>query len=270
MRTVGSACVGAEEDAAFSLIQSLEGGVRTPAVIADRSLGDIVSGPGRELSLQRFEGVPLARLNEAQRGGVMRILELYAGTMRDEIAGPALAKVREAGDRDAALRLGGQPCARPAALLPRAGAHGAGRVRQHAGRRQPRAFDLDRSAWACSAATSSRRTTRGRIDPCRYKKSRHVASCRRRGCPSGRSRKQAGTHARLNHRRQHGVLIPPAGMTWMAATASARSRPWCAPRGPRHRRAERPAVGPRPAERPSCRRRRYRSWPARSPWAGGR
>ena len=93
----GFRLVGAEEDAVFSLLQSLEGGVRSQAVIADRSLGDIVSGPGREVSLQRFEGVPLARLNEAQRGGVMRILELYAGTMREEIAGPALAKVREAG-----------------------------------------------------------------------------------------------------------------------------------------------------------------------------
>ncbi len=93
----GFRLVGAEEDAAFSLIQSLEGGTRTQAMLADRSLGDIVSGPGRELSLQRYEGVALARLNEAQRAGIMRLLELYAGTMRDEIAAPALAKAREAG-----------------------------------------------------------------------------------------------------------------------------------------------------------------------------
>jgi len=92
----GFRLIGAEEDAAFSLIQSLDGALRTQAVIADRSLGDIVSGPGRELDLKRFEGVPLARLNEAQRGGILRILELYAGTMREEVAAPALAKVREA------------------------------------------------------------------------------------------------------------------------------------------------------------------------------
>ena len=92
----GFRLIGAEEDAAFSLIQSLDGAQRTQAVIADRSLGDIVSGPGRELDLKRFEGVPLARLNAAQRGGILRILELYAGTMREEVAAPALAKVREA------------------------------------------------------------------------------------------------------------------------------------------------------------------------------
>jgi hypothetical protein len=93
----GFRLLGAEEDTAFGLVRSLEGEVRTRAIIADRSLGDIVSGPGREASLQHAQGVPLARLNEAQRGGVMRIVELYAGTMREEVAAAAVAKVREAG-----------------------------------------------------------------------------------------------------------------------------------------------------------------------------
>jgi Protein of unknown function (DUF3500) len=92
----GFRLLGDEETAAFGLIGSLEGAVRSQAVIGDRSLGDIVSGPGRELTLQRAEGVPLARLNEAQRDGVMRILQLYAGTMREEIAAAQLTKVREA------------------------------------------------------------------------------------------------------------------------------------------------------------------------------
>jgi Protein of unknown function (DUF3500) len=92
----GFRLLGEEETAAFSLIRSLEADVRGQAVLGDRSLGDIVSGPGRELALQRTEGVPLARLNEAQRDGVMRILQLYAGTMREEIAAAELARVREA------------------------------------------------------------------------------------------------------------------------------------------------------------------------------
>jgi hypothetical protein len=93
----GFRLLGAEEDQAFDLIRSLDGAVRAEAIIADRSPGDIVSGPGRELSLQRREGVALTKLNEAQRGGVLRILELYAGTMRAEIAKAALGKVQEAG-----------------------------------------------------------------------------------------------------------------------------------------------------------------------------
>jgi hypothetical protein len=93
----GFRLLGAEEDAAFELVRSLEGAVRSAALIADRSLGDIVSGPGRERDLERFEGVPLSRLNEAQRLGVLRILELYAGTMREEVAAASLARIRASG-----------------------------------------------------------------------------------------------------------------------------------------------------------------------------
>jgi hypothetical protein len=93
----GFRLLGAEEDQAFALIRSFDAGVRAEAIIADRSLGDIVAGPGRELSLKRFEGIALSGLAEGQRDGVLRILELYAGTMREEIAAPALARLREAG-----------------------------------------------------------------------------------------------------------------------------------------------------------------------------
>lgn len=93
----GFRLLGAEEDAAFGLVRSLEGDLRTQAIIGGRSLGDIVSGPGREAALQRFEGVPLSGLNDAQRAGIMRILELYAGTMRDDVAAAVLARVRDMG-----------------------------------------------------------------------------------------------------------------------------------------------------------------------------
>jgi hypothetical protein len=93
----GFRLLGSEEDQAFSLMRSLEGSVRDAAIIANRSLGDIVSGPGRELALRQRQGVAVTSLNEAQRAGVMHILELYANTMRPEIADAALAKVQEAG-----------------------------------------------------------------------------------------------------------------------------------------------------------------------------
>jgi Protein of unknown function (DUF3500) len=93
----GFRLLGVEEDQAFSLLRSLEGSARAQVMIADRALGDIVAGPGRELSLQRFEGIALAHLNEPQRDGVMHILELYAGTMREEIAAAALGRLRQAG-----------------------------------------------------------------------------------------------------------------------------------------------------------------------------
>jgi len=93
----GFRLVGAEEDAAFGLIRSLEGPVRARAVIGDRALGDIVSGPGRELSLGRFEGIAVSGLSGLQQSGVMQVLQLYAGTMREEIASAAMTRLREGG-----------------------------------------------------------------------------------------------------------------------------------------------------------------------------
>ena len=142
----GFRLLGAEEDAAFGLVRSLDGDLRTQAIIAGRSLGDIVSGPGREASLQRFEGVPLSRLNDAQRTGIMRILELYAGTMREDVAAAVMAKVRDRPARSVALRLGRQPGAGQPALFPHSWARCAGRIRQYAERRQPRALGVDRPA----------------------------------------------------------------------------------------------------------------------------
>jgi Protein of unknown function (DUF3500) len=93
----GFRLLGKEEDAAFSLVRSLEAGALSKALLADRALGDIVAGPGRELSLQRLEGIPLSALSDGQRDGVMRILELYAGTMREELASAHLLALRQAG-----------------------------------------------------------------------------------------------------------------------------------------------------------------------------
>jgi hypothetical protein len=56
-----------------------------------------VAGPGREEILKSFEGAPLAALNTAQQAGVMRIMELYAATLRSEIAAAAMARIKDAG-----------------------------------------------------------------------------------------------------------------------------------------------------------------------------
>lgn len=93
----GFRLLGAEEDAAFGLIRSLDGAVRDSVLIGDRALGDIVSGPGREDMLKQYEGAPLSRLNAAQQAGVMHILQLHADTLRDEVSAAAMARIREAG-----------------------------------------------------------------------------------------------------------------------------------------------------------------------------
>ncbi len=93
----GFRLLGTEEDAAFGLIRSIDGTARDKVLIGNRSLGDIVAGPGREEMLKHYEGAPLSALNAAQQAGVMHILQLYADTLRGEVAAAAMARIRAAG-----------------------------------------------------------------------------------------------------------------------------------------------------------------------------
>lgn len=93
----GFRLLGKEEDAAFGLVRSLEGVARERVLISDQTFDDILAGPGREQSLTSYQGSPIADFNEAQQDGIMTILQLFAGTMRDEIAGSVMKKLQEAG-----------------------------------------------------------------------------------------------------------------------------------------------------------------------------
>lgn len=93
----GFRLLGVEEDAAFSLVRSLDGAVRQQTIIADQTFGDILAGPGREQSLTSYQGVNIAQLNEAQQDGIMQIAQLFAATMREEIALSVMGKLKDAG-----------------------------------------------------------------------------------------------------------------------------------------------------------------------------
>ena len=86
-----------EEDLARALARSMDSAQRRRMVIADRSLGDIVAGPGRGESLTTPAGIPAAELGPAQREGLVRLVEAYARNMRAEIADDELRRLREAG-----------------------------------------------------------------------------------------------------------------------------------------------------------------------------
>jgi hypothetical protein len=93
----GLRLLGDEEDLAFDLIGGLEGSDRDRAVIADRSLRDIVTGPGREKSLREPAGLPAADMNEARRDGLLRLLRAYLANARPVLAKAEYAKIGDAG-----------------------------------------------------------------------------------------------------------------------------------------------------------------------------
>jgi hypothetical protein len=86
-----------EEDLGRALVLRLDAGQRQRASIGDRSLGDIVSGPGRGESLGAPAGLPVANMTGDQRALAMQLVEEYARNMRSEMADEELRRLREAG-----------------------------------------------------------------------------------------------------------------------------------------------------------------------------
>jgi Protein of unknown function (DUF3500) len=93
----GLRVLAAEDDLARTLARSVEPRLRARLIIDTRSLGDIVSGPGRAASLATTAGLPLADMTGDQRNLALRLVEEYARNMRAELADAELRRLREAG-----------------------------------------------------------------------------------------------------------------------------------------------------------------------------
>jgi hypothetical protein len=86
-----------EHDLAFQIVGGLSDTQRQTAVLQPRSFGDILTGPGREDSLRRPQGLPLADMDNAQRGQVFDLVEAYVRNMRTAVAEQEMRDLRAAG-----------------------------------------------------------------------------------------------------------------------------------------------------------------------------
>jgi hypothetical protein len=87
-----------ETDLAFALIQGLEEPDRARAVIAEQSMRDIITGPGREQALRGApEGLALGAMNEARRELALRLIGTYVERLRAPWAEAEMARIRDAG-----------------------------------------------------------------------------------------------------------------------------------------------------------------------------
>jgi hypothetical protein len=93
----GRRSLAAEQDLGRALARNLGDAQRARAIIAARSLGDIVTGPGRESSLATPVGLPLADMTGDQRALALRLIDEYARNMRGELAEQELRRMRDAG-----------------------------------------------------------------------------------------------------------------------------------------------------------------------------
>lgn len=96
-KQAGLQVLATEESAAFRLLESLSASQKATALLAAESFGDIVSGPGREASLQQPAGLALAAMTTAQRQQAMTLIETYVRNARPDIAQAELTRLMEAG-----------------------------------------------------------------------------------------------------------------------------------------------------------------------------
>ena len=93
----GFTALGTEETYGFRLLHSLSEAQKSTASIASQSMGNIVSGPGREASLQQPAGLALGAMTAAQRQQAMALIETYVHNARPDVAQTELDRLTAAG-----------------------------------------------------------------------------------------------------------------------------------------------------------------------------
>ncbi|GMU91575.1 MAG: hypothetical protein AMXMBFR4_06330 [Candidatus Hydrogenedentota bacterium] len=86
-----------EEDLARALLDSLDEAQRSAAVLSDTAPPEILTRADREAAIQENLGVAYADLSSDQQGTLISIIQLYASTMRKEVADERMGKLRAAG-----------------------------------------------------------------------------------------------------------------------------------------------------------------------------
>ncbi|MEQ8505605.1 MAG: DUF3500 domain-containing protein [Rhodospirillales bacterium] len=79
---------------ALRLAAGLGADQRKQALLGDRSLGNVVAGPGRGDALKAPQGLPVASLNAEQQIVLINLITAYVGLARDDIGRPYMDLVR--------------------------------------------------------------------------------------------------------------------------------------------------------------------------------
>jgi uncharacterized protein DUF3500 len=93
----GLRILGAEEDAGRALLESLDAGQRTKAIVDATAPSDILTMANVNISPLAPSGLDAAGMTAPQRELLMKLLDVYIGKMAADIAEDRLARVRKAG-----------------------------------------------------------------------------------------------------------------------------------------------------------------------------
>jgi hypothetical protein len=104
----GLRILGAEEDAARALLQSLDATQRSRAIVNAAAPGDMVTMNTLDINPLSPTGIEAGAMSAAQRDLLMKLLDVYIGKMAADIAEERLARVRKAGVEKVAFAWAGE------------------------------------------------------------------------------------------------------------------------------------------------------------------
>jgi hypothetical protein len=104
----GLRILGAEEDAARALLQSLDAAPRAKGIINPTAPGDMVTMATVDINPLSPSGLDAGAMSAAQRDLLMKLLDVYIGKMAGDIAEDRLARVRKAGVEKIAFAWAGE------------------------------------------------------------------------------------------------------------------------------------------------------------------
>lgn len=93
----GLRTLGQEQDLAFELLRGLLPEQQEAVLLAERSLGNIVTGPGRADALAQLQGIPLSQMSTESRDRSLRLIETYLNNLHPDFAQAQLQQIRAAG-----------------------------------------------------------------------------------------------------------------------------------------------------------------------------
>ena len=94
----GLRILGAEEDGARALLESLDASQREKAIFKKDAPGDILTMANVKIDPLAPEGIPASVLNASQRALLTKLIEVYTGYMAADIAADRVARLKKAGE----------------------------------------------------------------------------------------------------------------------------------------------------------------------------
>jgi hypothetical protein len=94
----GKRILAAEEDAARDLMQALDSTRRAQAIVATAAPNDMLTMNNMKIDPLTPVGIAASAMTPAQRTLLMKLIDVYAGYMADDIAAARLAKIKAAGE----------------------------------------------------------------------------------------------------------------------------------------------------------------------------